>query len=101
LRRSACRLTRQSWARFFCAWGWGAKIVLFFGITLTGVGLAFAVVVQPFILVLSGIGLAGLAVGNVVPILLTAAGRQRVMPAANAIAATSTLGYLGILMGPR
>lgn len=78
----------------------GAKAVLFIGIAVTGIGLAVAAIAQPFFLVLAGIGLAGLAAGNVVPILLTAAGRQKVMPAANAIAATSTLGYLGILMGP-
>jgi hypothetical protein len=35
-----------------------------------------------------------------VPILFTAAGNQRAMPASLAIAAITTIGYAGILAGP-
>ncbi|WP_187394384.1 MFS transporter [Citrobacter freundii complex sp. CFNIH2] len=90
-------------SRFFGDWlvsRAGARIVLFSGIFLTGIGLAVAVIATPILIVLGGIGVAGLAAGNVVPIILTAAGRQHVMSASAAIAATSTMGYLGILMGP-
>ncbi|WP_152495231.1 hypothetical protein [Dickeya sp. NCPPB 3274] len=34
------------------------------------------------------------------PILFSAAGRQRIMPAGLAVASVSTLGYTGILTGP-
>lgn len=46
------------------------------------------------------IAFAGLAAGNVVPILFSLAGRQTAMPPSQAIAAASMLGYLGVLLGP-
>ena len=49
---------------------------------------------------LLGFLLVGLGASNVVPILFTAAGNQRAMPAGLAIGAITTLGYAGILAGP-
>lgn len=43
---------------------------------------------------------AGFAVGNVIPILISYAGSQKAMPASQAIGAVTVLGYLGILMRP-
>ncbi|NHZ63868.1 MFS transporter [Massilia genomosp. 1] len=49
---------------------------------------------------LAGFVLIGLGASNIVPILFTAAGSQRAMPASLAIGAITTLGYAGILAGP-
>jgi MFS family permease len=44
--------------------------------------------------------LIGLGLANVAPMLFTASGRQKAMPDALAVAAVSTMGYSGILIGP-
>lgn len=49
---------------------------------------------------LSGFVLIGLGASNIVPVLFSLAGRQRVMSPALAIAAVTTVGYGGILLGP-
>jgi hypothetical protein len=49
---------------------------------------------------LAGFALVGAGCSNIVPVLYTAVGRQKVMPEALAVAAISTLGYAGILSGP-
>lgn len=48
----------------------------------------------------SGFFLIGLGMANIVPVFFSLAGRQDVMPVNTAVAAVSTMGYLGILMGP-
>jgi predicted MFS family arabinose efflux permease len=47
-----------------------------------------------------GFVLVGLGAANVVPVLFRRAGSQTVMPAPLAIAAITTMGYAGILLGP-
>lgn len=42
----------------------------------------------------------GIGCANVVPVFFSLLGKQRVMPVSLAVPAVSTLGYLGILMGP-
>jgi len=49
---------------------------------------------------LFGFVLIGLGSANIVPILFSVAGRQTVMPASLAIAAVTTTGYAGVLVGP-
>lgn len=49
---------------------------------------------------LLGFVLVGLGCANLVPVLFTATGRQTVMPATLALAAVTTLGYVGVLAGP-
>ena len=44
--------------------------------------------------------LIGLGCANVVPVLFRRAGSQTVMPPGLAIAAITTIGYAGILLGP-
>ena len=44
--------------------------------------------------------LIGLGASNLIPVFFWAAGNQRVMPVEQAMATASTLGYLGILVGP-
>jgi hypothetical protein len=51
-------------------------------------------------LALAGFLLIGLGAANIVPVLFRRAGSQKAMPAAMAIAAITTTGYAGILVGP-
>ncbi len=51
-------------------------------------------------LAMAGFFLIGLGAANIVPILFSAAGRQKTMPASLAIASVTTVGYAGILLGP-
>ncbi len=47
-----------------------------------------------------GYALVGAGCSNIVPVLYTAVGKQKVMPESIAIPAITTLGYAGILAGP-
>ncbi|UCZ85300.1 MFS transporter [Pseudomonas sp. L5B5] len=78
----------------------GERSMLIAGFLITAAGLGLAAWATDLSLVFSCIAVAGLAAGNVVPVLFSLAGRQRVMPASHAIAAASMLGYLGVLLGP-
>ena len=49
---------------------------------------------------MAGFLMIGLGAANLVPVLFSAAGRQRTMPPSLAIAAITTTGYAGILAGP-
>ena len=49
---------------------------------------------------LAGFTLIGLGLANIVPVLFRRAGQQKDMPPALAIAAVTTAGYAGILIGP-
>ncbi|GGJ86538.1 MFS transporter [Pseudomonas matsuisoli] len=78
----------------------GDRLMLLGGFLLTGSGIALVAYFDSLPIILASIALAGLAAGNVVPVLFTIAGQQRSMPASQAIAATSILGYMGVLLGP-
>jgi predicted MFS family arabinose efflux permease len=49
---------------------------------------------------IAGFLLVGLGAANIVPVLFSAAGRQRNMPPTLAVAAVASTGYVGILAGP-
>ncbi|MBI2255410.1 MAG: MFS transporter [Proteobacteria bacterium] len=49
---------------------------------------------------LLGFILIGLGASNIVPVLYTATGAQKVMSPSHAVAAITTIGYAGILLGP-
>ncbi|EJD6477717.1 MULTISPECIES: MFS transporter [Providencia] len=78
----------------------GEKAMILCGVLFTAVGIFLMTVFSSFEWVLAAMALAGLAAGNVVPVLFSLAGRQKSMPATLAISAASILGYLGVLMGP-
>ena len=63
-------------------------------------GLALVVLGPTLLVALLGFVLIGLGAANLVPVLFSAAGRQKVMPPGIAIAAVTTTGYAGILLGP-
>ncbi|MGW1442141.1 MFS transporter [Serratia rhizosphaerae] len=78
----------------------GRYKILLLGSLCAALGLALAVACDNAVIALLGFMLVGLGASNVVPILFSAAGNQRDMPANLAIASVTTLGYAGILAGP-
>ena len=77
----------------------GGKRVLLLGGVCGAAGFFLSVLAPSVPLALMGFVLIGLGASNVVPILFTAAGNQKAMPASLAISAVTTLGYAGILAG--
>ncbi|MDR9749976.1 MFS transporter [Pseudomonas sp. SZMC_28357] len=78
----------------------GATRVIVFGGTLAAAGLLLTVLVPAWEAALLGYALLGAGCSNIVPVLYTAVGKQRVMPESIAVPAITTLGYAGILAGP-
>ena len=67
---------------------------------LTAAGLSVAVAFPSLLVASLGFMLVGLGVSSVVPLVYSAAGRSRTMPAGVALAAVSTVGFAGFLLGP-
>jgi predicted MFS family arabinose efflux permease len=78
----------------------GAGRIIVLGSLIAGVGFLLATLLGDWRLVLCAYALVGLGCSNVVPVLYSATGRQRVMPESQAVSAVTTLGYSGILLGP-
>jgi len=78
----------------------GGRMVLLCGGLCAAGGMALAVLAPSWLSALAGFALVGLGASNIVPVLYSALGRQRAMPANLAVAAVTTLGYSGILVGP-
>ena len=78
----------------------GGRMVLLCGGSCAAVGMALSVFAPSWPLALAGFALVGAGASNIVPVLFSAVGRQRAMPANLAVAAVTTLGYSGILAGP-
>lgn len=67
---------------------------------LAGSGMSLALLAATPFWVVVGFGMVGLGLATVVPMVYGAAGRSQTMPAGVAIAAVSTVGYTGFLIGP-
>jgi predicted MFS family arabinose efflux permease len=78
----------------------GGKRVVCIGSLLGAIGFLFVIFAEWVPLEFGGFFLIGIGMGNIVPVFFSLAGRQQVMPINTAVSAVSTLGYLGILMGP-
>lgn len=78
----------------------GAQRVVQLSGLLTATGLLLAVLVPALGAGLVGFALVGFGTSAVVPLVYSAAGRSSVMSAGMALAAVSTLGFLGFLLGP-
>lgn len=89
------RLTGDRIVRTF-----GGTRVLVAGGLVAAAGFVLAVFAPTQALALAGFLLVGFGASNIVPVLFTAAGAQTRMPASLAIAAVTTIGYAGILLGP-
>jgi MFS family permease len=79
---------------------WGIRRMLQVSGGLTAAGLLIAILF-PFLLpALAGFLFVGAGVSSVVPLVYSAAGRSKVLSPGVALAAVSTIGYLGFLFGP-
>jgi predicted MFS family arabinose efflux permease len=78
----------------------GNRRVLFLGGLLAMAGLVLLLTSPWAAAGLAGFVLIGLGASNIVPVLFSLTGRQNVMPPALAVAAVTTVGYAGILLGP-
>ncbi len=79
---------------------WGIKRILQLSGTLTASGLLTAILFPWLFPALLGFLLVGAGVSSVVPLVYSAAGRSKVLSPGVALAAVSTIGYLGFLFGP-
>jgi MFS family permease len=78
----------------------GMKKMLQISGILTASGLLLAVAFPEFITATLGFLMVGAGVSSVVPMIYSAAGKSKIMSPGVAIAAVSTIGYLGFLFGP-
>lgn len=78
----------------------GDRATLVSGSLLAIAGFAVLLLVPIGVVALAGFLLIGLGASNLVPVLFRRAGAQKVMPVGLAVAAITTTGYAGILVGP-
>jgi predicted MFS family arabinose efflux permease len=78
----------------------GDRAIMLWGSLVAIAGFIVLLVAPIVSLAMAGFMLVGLGAANIVPVLFRLAGSQKVMPAGLAIAAITTTGYAGILLGP-
>lgn len=78
----------------------GGALVVVIGSLCAAAGLFLAALCPAWVAGILGFALMGAGCSNIVPVLYTAVGRQKIMPEHVAIPAITTLGYAGILIGP-
>ncbi len=78
----------------------GATRVIVIGGALATAGMLLTTLLPGWGTALLGYALVGAGCSNIVPVLYTAVGKQKVMPEHIAVPAITTLGYAGILAGP-
>lgn len=89
--------------RFIADWfahRFGLKRTLQVSGSLTASGLLVAIIFPYFYTAMAGFLLVGAGVSSVVPMVYSAAGRSKTMSAGVALAAVSTIGFIGFLVGP-
>jgi len=89
--------------RFIADWfakKYGLKRILQVSGSLTVTGLLIAVIFPYFYTALAGFMLVGIGVSSVVPMVYSAAGKSKTMAPGVALAAVSTIGFIGFLFGP-
>lgn len=79
---------------------YGGLTLLRAGGLLAAAGLGLALLMPHPVPAAAAFAIAGLGLSNVVPVLLSAAGRRGPAEAPRAIATVATLGYVGVLVGP-
>ncbi|MBS1599791.1 MAG: MFS transporter [Bacteroidetes bacterium] len=78
----------------------GKKTTLQLSGVLTAIGLLIAVIFPYFMTAVFGFLMVGAGVSSVVPLVYSTAGKSKILSPGVAIAAVSTIGYLGFLFGP-
>jgi MFS family permease len=89
--------------RFVADWfahRFGQKRTLQISGSLTTTGLLIAVIFPYFYTAMAGFLLVGAGVSSVVPMVFSAAGKSKTMSPGVALAAVSTIGFIGFLVGP-
>lgn len=79
---------------------YGLKRTLQISGSLTATGLLIAVIFPYFYTAMAGFLLVGAGVSSVVPMVYSAAGKSKTMSPGVALAAVSTIGFIGFLVGP-
>lgn len=77
----------------------GRRLIQVGGVVAAG-GILVAMVLHTVPAALIGFGLVGIGVATIAPIVYSTAGRSRLIPPGTAIAAATTIGYLGFMAGP-
>lgn len=96
-------MSTMATGRFIADWftsKFGVKKIFQISGVLTAGGLMIAVLFPDLVTAMLGFFLVGFGVSSVVPLVYSAAGRSKVMSAGVAIAAVSTIGFFGFLIGP-
>ncbi|OWQ85014.1 MFS transporter [Roseateles terrae] len=78
----------------------GDRTTLIAGGLLGALGVAVVILAPVAALAAVGFVMVGLGASNLVPVLFRRAGQQSAMPPAFAVAAVTTTGYAGVLLGP-
>ena len=78
----------------------GQKSVALGGSALAFAGFLLLILAESLPLLYAGFFLIGIGIANIVPIFFSLLGKQTAMPISTAVPAVSTMGFLGILMGP-
>jgi MFS family permease len=78
----------------------GTKLVLTYAGMISSTGLLIAILFPHIVTATLGFLLVGIGVSSIVPLVLALAGRSETMAPGMAIAAVSTVGFLGFLIGP-
>lgn len=78
----------------------GSKPIIFGGCVLSVIGFLFVILAPWQLLLYAGFFLIGIGSANIVPVFFSLLGKQKIMPLNMAVSAVSTMGYMGILMGP-
>ncbi len=78
----------------------GTKLTLQLSGILTATGLLIAVALPHLITAIIGFLLVGFGVSSIVPLVFSAAGKSKVLSAGVALAAVTSIGFLGFLIGP-
>ena len=96
-------MSTMATGRFFADWftaKFGIRKTFQVSGILTAIGLLTSVLFPHLATAIVGFFLVGFGVSSVVPLVYSAAGKSKVMSAGVAIAAVSTIGFLGFLIGP-
>lgn len=96
----SCCMTAGRLAADRVTLGIGPSAVVRLGGTIAAIGLALAMLLPGPITAIAGFALVGLGLAALIPTTFSAAGRIPGVPASVAIAAVSTMGYFGFLVGP-
>jgi MFS family permease len=98
-----CFMLTMATGRFVADWfahRFGLKQTLQLSGLLTASGLLIAVIFPQLYAAMLGFLLVGFGVSSVVPMVYSVAGRSKTMSPGMALAAVSTIGFLGFLVGP-